>query len=52
MKGLIDEINKIDENRFHEKDLIGRVYEYFLKVFAIDSEQVRKRRILHPSKYR
>jgi type I restriction enzyme M protein len=37
VKGLIDEINKIDESRFHEKDLIGRVYEYFLQVFAIDS---------------
>jgi type I restriction enzyme M protein len=37
VKGLIDEINKIDENRFHDKDLIGRVYEYFLQVFAIDS---------------
>jgi type I restriction enzyme M protein len=37
IKGLIDEINKIDENRFHDKDLIGRVYEYFLQVFAIDS---------------
>lgn len=37
IKGLIDEINKIDESRFHEKDLIGRVYEYFLQVFAIDS---------------
>lgn len=39
IKSLIDEINKIDENRFHEKDLIGRVYEYFLQVFAIDSGQ-------------
>lgn len=39
IKGLIDEINKLDENRFHEKDLIGRVYEYFLQVFAIDSGQ-------------
>lgn len=37
IKGLIDEINKIDETRFQEKDLIGRVYEYFLQVFAIDS---------------
>jgi type I restriction enzyme M protein len=37
MKALIDEINKIDERRFHERDLIGRVYEYFLQVFAIDS---------------
>jgi len=39
LKGLIDEINKIDEQRFHEKDLIGRVYEYFLQVFAIDAGQ-------------
>jgi type I restriction enzyme M protein len=37
IKALIDEINKIDEKRFHERDLIGRVYEYFLQVFAIDS---------------
>jgi len=37
MKALIDEINKIDEKRFHDSDLIGRVYEYFLQVFAIDS---------------
>lgn len=39
IKGLIDEINKIDERRFQEKDLIGHVYEYFLQVFAIDSGQ-------------
>lgn len=39
LKGLIDEINKIDEQRFHEKDLIGRVYEYFLQVFAMDAGQ-------------
>lgn len=39
IKGLIDEINKIDERRFQEKDLIGRVYEYFLQVFAIDLGQ-------------
>lgn len=37
IKGLIDEVNKIDEGRFREKDLIGRVYEYFLQMFAIDS---------------
>ncbi|MEH7336275.1 class I SAM-dependent DNA methyltransferase [Neobacillus drentensis] len=36
IKGLIDEINKIDEQKFHDKDLIGRVYEYFLQVFAMD----------------
>ena len=37
LKGLIDEINKIDEKKFEDKDLIGRVYEYFLQLFAIDS---------------
>ena len=37
MKALIDEVNKIDETRFENGDLIGRVYEYFLQVFAIDS---------------
>jgi hypothetical protein len=25
---------KIDESRFQEEDLIGRVYEYFLQVYA------------------
>lgn len=39
IKSLIDEINKINEQQFHEKDLIGRVYEYFLQVFAMDSGQ-------------
>ena len=34
IKALIDEINKIDESRFHEEDLIGRVYEYFLQIYA------------------
>lgn len=34
IKQLIDEVNKIDESRFHEEDLIGRVYEYFLQVYA------------------
>jgi type I restriction enzyme M protein len=37
VKDLIDEINKIDETRFADKDLIGRVYEYFLQLSAIDS---------------
>lgn len=36
IKALIDEINKISAERFHEKDLIGRVYEYFLQEFSID----------------
>lgn len=34
LKKLIDEVNKIDESRFHEEDLIGRVYEYFLQGYA------------------
>ncbi len=34
IKELIDNINLIDENRFHEEDLIGRVYEYFLQIYA------------------
>ncbi len=37
IKSLIDEINKINEDRFHDKDLIGRVYEYFLQAFAIEA---------------
>ena len=34
LKDLIDEINKINKERFNEEDLIGRVYEYFLQNFA------------------
>lgn len=34
LKSLIDEIGKIDASRFHEDDLIGRVYEYFLRAYA------------------
>ena len=34
IKSLIDNINKIDESRFQEEDLIGRVYEYFLQAYA------------------
>lgn len=37
IKSLLDEINKINEERFHEKDLIGRVYEYFMQAFAIEA---------------
>jgi type I restriction enzyme M protein len=35
LKSLIDEINKISQESFHDKDLIGRVYEYFLSIFSI-----------------
>ena len=34
LKSLIDEVNKIDAHRFQQEDLIGRVYEYFLQVYA------------------
>ena len=34
LKDLIDNVNQIDANRFHEEDLIGRVYEYFLQAYA------------------
>lgn len=34
IKSLIDNVNRIDEKRFHEEDLIGRVYEYFLQIYA------------------
>lgn len=39
LKNLIDEINKIDDDRFAEEDLIGRVYEYFLKAYAAAGEK-------------
>ena len=40
MKKLVDEINKISHKKFgEEKDLIGRVYEYFLKEFAVESKK-------------
>ena len=34
LKDLIDNVNQINANRFHEEDLIGRVYEYFLQAYA------------------
>lgn len=34
IKQLIDEISKIDEEKYKEEDLIGRVYEYFLQIYA------------------
>ena len=39
VKSLIDNIGKIDRSRFHEEDLIGRVYEYFLQSFAVGSSK-------------
>lgn len=38
IKKIVDEINKINHKVFgEEKDLIGRVYEYFLKEFAVNA---------------
>ncbi len=38
IKKLIDEVNKISHKKFGaEKDLIGHVYEYFLKEFAVNA---------------
>lgn len=34
IKELLDNVNKIDEQQFQEKDLVGRVYEYFLRAYA------------------
>lgn len=40
IKKLIDEINKISHKQFgEEKDLIGHVYEYFLKEFAVNASK-------------
>lgn len=39
MKSLIDEVNKINQERFHDEDLIGRVYEYFLQNYAASASK-------------
>ena len=38
IKKIVDEVNEISHKKFgEEKDLIGRVYEYFLKEFAVNA---------------
>lgn len=37
LKGVMDDINKIDPANFKDIDLIGRVYEYFLQQFAVNA---------------
>ena len=38
IKKIVDEVNKISHKKFgEEKDLIGHVYEYFLKEFAVNA---------------
>ena len=39
LKSVIDEVEKIDPDRFTEHDLIGRVYEYFLQAFSINADK-------------
>lgn len=39
LKTLINEINKIDPEKFKEEDLIGRVYEYFLQAYAVAAKK-------------
>ena len=40
IKKVVDEVNKISHKTFgEEKDLIGRVYEYFLKSFAVNAKK-------------
>ena len=49
IKKIVDEVNKISHKTFgEEKDLIGRVYEYFLKEFAGECNK-GGRRILYTS---
>ncbi len=37
LKGVMDDINKINPANFKDVDLIGRVYEYFLQQFAVNA---------------
>lgn len=40
IKKVVDEVNKVSHRAFgEEKDLFGRVYEYFLKSFAINADK-------------
>ena len=39
LKGLIDAINQISEKRFQVEDIIGRAYEYFLRLYAASGKK-------------
>ena len=39
LKSVMEELDKIDPARFGEKDLIGRVYEYYLQAFSINADK-------------
>ena len=42
IKEVMDEIDKITHKKFREKDLIGRVYEYFLQAYAIQAKDSKE----------
>ena len=42
IKQVMDEIDKITHKKFKEKDLIGRVYEYFLQAYAIQGKDSKE----------
>lgn len=42
IKQVMDEIDKITHKKFQEKDLIGRVYEYFLQAYAIQGKDSKE----------
>lgn len=42
MKAVIDEVGKISQSRFPERDLIGHVYEYFLQAFAFQVKESKE----------
>lgn len=37
LKALIDTVNQISDDKYHDSDLIGRVYEYFMQSFSLDA---------------
>lgn len=39
LRSVVDEVNIIENKRFKEKDLIGRVYEYFLQQFSMHNDK-------------
>lgn len=39
LKSVVDEINKIDFQKFNDYDFIGCVYEFFLQVFLINVDK-------------
>lgn len=51
LKSVVDEINKIDPQKFNDHDLIGRVYESFFTGF-LNQRRQRGRGILHSAFYR